>query len=167
MMPGGEMFDGGSHRRVGNLVQCLSEPRFETRKVFIAGREQTVVLEQATQVRDLPASPGGIEAVVAERDVTAGEPGQQGPNGGGTFPSEDAFRSVDSAQNVGDRAHRDRICGAVDDQRAQVLAQSTAGASPMPVDLAFGAAGSALVSLGDVGAGQADRPIIGAVGAPG
>ena len=167
MMPGGEPFDGGSYGRIGNLVKGVSEPRFETREVFIAQREQTVVLEQAAQVRDLSALAGRVEAVVAEWDVTAGEPGQQRLHGGGTFPGEDAFGSVHPAQDFHDRAHRHRIRGAVDDQRAQVLAEGAAGASPMPVYLAFGVAGSALVILGDAGAGQADWPVIGAVGPAG
>ena len=47
MMPGGELFDGGTDGRIGNVVKCVGEPRFETREVFIARREQTVVLEQA------------------------------------------------------------------------------------------------------------------------
>ena len=39
--------------------------------------EQAVVLEQAAQVRDMSARAGGVQTVVAKRNVTGGQAGQQ------------------------------------------------------------------------------------------
>ena len=50
MMPGGELFDGGSNGRLADRVEFGGQPGLETREGFIAFREQTVVLEQAAQM---------------------------------------------------------------------------------------------------------------------
>ena len=55
--------------------------------------------------------------------------------------------SVHPAEDFDDPAPSYRICGAVDNQGGQVLAQGAAGALAAPVDLAFSAAGSALASM--------------------
>jgi hypothetical protein len=47
MMPGGELFDGGSNGRLADRVEFGGQLGLETRKAFIAVREQTVVLEKA------------------------------------------------------------------------------------------------------------------------
>ena len=59
---------------------------------------------------------------MAERDVPAGQAGQQGLDDGGAFPGEDALGSVDPAEDVHDGAHSHRIRGAVDHQSSQVVA---------------------------------------------
>ena len=50
MMPGGELFDGGSNGWLADRVELGVQPALETRKAFIAVREQTVVLEKAAQM---------------------------------------------------------------------------------------------------------------------
>jgi hypothetical protein len=100
-------------------------------------------------MRDLSALPRLVQTVLAEFDVPAGEPGQKCLHLGGAFPGDDAFGSVEPAQDGHDRPHRRRIGGAVDHQSGQVLTQCAARALPVPVDLAFGAAGSASVLVGD------------------
>ena len=89
---------------------------------------------------------------MAERDVPTGQAGQQGPNGGGAFPGEDAFGSVNPAENCHDGAHGHRVGGAVDHQSSEVVAKRAASALPAPVKLAFGVTDCASVVAGDTGA---------------
>ena len=50
MMPGGELVDGGSNGRLADRVEFGGQLGLETRKAFIAVREQTVVLEEAAKM---------------------------------------------------------------------------------------------------------------------
>lgn len=107
---------GPRNRRLLNGVEFFGEPGLELYEVFIAWREQTVVLEQASQMRDVDASAGRVEAVMAELDVTGGQPGQQRLDFGVTLPGVDAFGSVDSAEDFRNRSHGHRVCGTIDNQ---------------------------------------------------
>jgi hypothetical protein len=100
---------------------------------------------------------------MGERDVPTGQAGQQGPNGGGAFPREDAFGSVNPAEDCHDGAHGHRVGGTVDHKVSEVVAKRAASAVPVAVELAFGVAGYAAVVAGDTGAGQAYRSGIRAV----
>jgi hypothetical protein len=77
------------------------------------------------------------QTVMAERDVpTGGHAGQQGPNGGGAFPREDAFGSVNPAEDCHDGgAHGRRVGGAVDHRSSEVVAKRAASALPASVKL--------------------------------
>jgi hypothetical protein len=50
MMPGGELFDGGSNARLADRVEFGGQPGLKTRERFIALQQQTVVLEEAAKM---------------------------------------------------------------------------------------------------------------------
>jgi hypothetical protein len=121
-MPGGELFDGSAHGRLGDGIEFGGQPGFEAGQGFVTLGEQAVVLEQAAQVRDMSARAGGVQTVVAKRNVTGGQAGQQRLDFGGAFPGEDAFGPIDAAEDLNDGHHRVGIGGIVDHQGGEVIA---------------------------------------------
>src|ERR1700682_4784465 len=85
-MRGGELFDWCSYSRGRDGVEFGGQPGLEPREVFIARCQQTVVFEQAAQMRDVCALPCVVETLMAERDVTGSQPSQQCLHLGGAFP---------------------------------------------------------------------------------
>jgi len=73
-------------------------------------------------VRDMSARAGGVQTVVAKRNVTGGQAGQQRLDFGGAFPGEDAFGPIDAAEDLNDGHHRVGIGGIVDHQGGEVIA---------------------------------------------
>jgi hypothetical protein len=55
-MPGGELFDGSTHRRLGDGIEFGGQPGFEAGQGFVTLGEQAVVFDEAAQVRDVSAS---------------------------------------------------------------------------------------------------------------
>jgi hypothetical protein len=135
--------------------------------VFVAWREQPVVLQHAAQVFDVTARPGGIEAGVRERYCARGDSTEQLQHLNIALPGEDAFGPVDSAQHFEHGFHGGWIGGMVQQDGAQVVAQGAAGAFAAAVDFAFVSAGSTRVVAGNARSCHADRPRIGAVEAAG
>ncbi len=104
---------------------------------------------------------------MGEGNPSRSQPGQQVLDFGRPFPGVDAFGPVHVAEDGHDGAHHDRIDGVTDHQNAQIVAYHAASALALAENFTFGAAGTARVIALYSGAAQADRPGIGAVGAPG
>ena len=100
---------------------------------------------------------GVIEALVCQRNVAAGQSGQQCLDLEGELPGEDAGGPVDTTQRIDDRRHGVRVVRTVNHQHRQVVAQGATGTGPAPVEIAFGPAASAGEVPGDSRARQADR----------
>ena len=101
-MPRGELLHRSAHGWLGDRVEFVCEPTLETGQRFVAGRQDAVVFEQAAQMGGLFVSAGVIEALMGQRNVAAGESGQQRLDLGGELPGEDAGGPVDTAQRIND-----------------------------------------------------------------
>ena len=88
-------------------------------------------------------SAGVIEALMGQRNVAAGESGQQRLDLWGELPGEDAGRSIDTAQRVNDGRHGFWVVCAVNHQHGQVVAQRATGARSAPVEIVLGPTASA------------------------
>jgi hypothetical protein len=148
-------------------VEFGVEPELELREMLVAWREQSVVLQHAAEVLDVSARSCRGETVVGERYCPGGDSAEQLQYLNIAFPGEDALGPVHSAEHFHEGFHGSRIGGMVQKDCAQVSAECASGAFAAAVDLAFVSAGSAGETGGDAGAGQADRPRIGAVEAAG
>jgi hypothetical protein len=115
------LLNGARYRGLGDGVEFGRKPVFEAREVFVTFGQQGVVFEQAAKMRYVSAAPGGVEALMAQWDIAAGKSFQQGLHFGGAFPGEDAFGSVNAAQDLDDGFHGVRIRGTLDHQGGQVL----------------------------------------------
>lgn len=100
---------------------------------------------------------GVIEALVGQRNVAAGQSGQQCLDLEGELPGEDAGGPVDTTQRIDDRRHGYQVVRTIDHQRSQVVAQGATGTGPAPVEIAFDPAASAGEVPGNSRARQADR----------
>src|ERR1700687_883330 len=99
-MPGGELLHRSVNGWLGDRVEFLCEPALEAGQRFVTCRQDTVVFEQAAQMDGLFVSAGVIEALMGQRNVAAGQSGQQCPDLAGTLPGEDAGGPVDEARRI-------------------------------------------------------------------
>ena len=90
MMPRGELLDGATHSRLGYHRKLYREPSLEPDQRFITRSQHTGVFEQAAQMVDRFVSTGFVEAVMCQRDLPAGQAGQQFLDSGRAFPGQDA-----------------------------------------------------------------------------
>ncbi|MDZ7884175.1 MAG: hypothetical protein U5N53_15335 [Mycobacterium sp.] len=72
-MPSRELFDRGANRGGVDCIEFVGQPDFEARQMFIAWRQQSMVLQQATKVIDMAAGSCCGEAVVRQWYGTGGE----------------------------------------------------------------------------------------------
>ena len=79
------------------------------------------------------------------------------------FPAQNAFGSVHAAEHLDECLHRRQVGGMVQKNPAEIVAQGASRAVTAPVDFTFVFAGLAGEVAVDAGAGQADRPRVGAV----
>lgn len=66
MVPGCELLHWSANRGGVDLVEFIGQPEFKAGQVFVALREESVVLQQAAQVIDMAAGPCRGEAVVGQ-----------------------------------------------------------------------------------------------------
>src|SRR6202171_974661 len=156
-MPGGELLHRSAYGWLGDRVEFLCEPALEPGKRFVAGRQDTVVFEQAAQMGGLFVSAGVVEALMGQRNVAGGQPGQQRLDLEGELPGEDAGGPVDTTQRIDDGRHGFWVVRTINHRRSQVVAQGTAGAGFAPVEIGLGPAASAGGRSGERRARPADR----------
>lgn len=144
-------------------VEFVGQPDFEACQMFIALREQSVVLQQAAQMINMSAGPCSGEAAVGQWYCAGGDSAEQLQYLGVAFPGQDAFGSVDATEYFDQCLHGGEVRGLVQQDFAQVLAKGAAGALARAVDLAFAMAGFASEVAGDTGAAQANRSRVSAI----
>lgn len=124
-----------------------------------------MVLQQTAQMLDMAARTCRGQTVMGEGYRAGGDRAEELEHLEVSLPGEDAFRSIDAAQDFEECFHRGGISRVVKEDPAEVVAQCASCANAGAVDLAFLYAGAAGEVAGDPGAGQADRPGVGVVGA--
>lgn len=163
MVPGRELLDWCTNRGGVDRVEFVGQPDFEACQMFIALREQSVVLQQAAQMINMSAGPCSGEAAVGQWYCAGGDSAEQLQYLGVAFPGQDAFGSVDATEYFDQCLHGGEVRGLVQQDFAQVLAKGAAGALARAVDLAFAMAGFASEVAGDTGAAQANRSRVSAI----
>ena len=158
MMPGGELFDRGADSGGVDGVEFVGQPGFEAGEMFIALWEQSVVLQQAAQVIDMAAGSRSGEAVVSQWYCAGSDPAEHLQYLNVPLPGQDAFGSVDAAEDFDERVHSGWVGGVMQQDCAQVPAQGATRAFAPAVKFAFLSAALAGVVVGNAGASQADRP---------
>ena len=94
---------------------------------------------------------------MGQRDLPAGQSGQQCLDSGRTLPGQDAGGPLDAAQRIDDGSHGLWVVRAVDHRHGQIVAKGATGTGSAPVEIAFGSATSTGEVCGNPRARQTDR----------
>ena len=142
----------------GTLAEQVIEPGVDVFDQLLPGRQQPGVDQGLADLAAGMAAGEGVEQLVGERPVVAGERGQDAGAVTAAQPGQHAFRVRRAEQRLADRAQVEGGMAGLAEQLVDTLLERAPGAHAAGQAVGRLAAAAAQVLLLVPGAGRADRP---------